>query len=169
MLRGLRNKGLEGFLKAVLEDEEAKVKARQHARQPGQERTIVEDDEKINRANEGMELRKLDEELRSVQEDEERKRMGKDVVMTGAKMIRKEIDQGLDTITSVYIMADGKELVQGGLMIFKVTVGYKGEKTTLEEKWAPMQKPAALYRDIMTKLLPLGKISVKMKHLNPLI
>ncbi|KAF5529682.1 hypothetical protein FMEXI_13993 [Fusarium mexicanum] len=191
MLSSLLEQGVDAFVKAALEDEEAKVESRQRelnallddnskymtaiheakarldARQPDLDRFIAEEDDKIHRAKESMAISELQEQLKSVKEDQERKQREREVIMAGASMIRERIDIGSDTarelvkgikevslrVKGVSIIADGKELVQGGPMTFKVMVEYEGKIVTLEEKWAPLQKPALLYRDIMNSLL----------------
>lgn len=143
------------------------AQAKLNAGRPDLDRVIDEEQEKINQARDSMQLRQLQQELQSAEEEERRKREQQDAITTGLRMIRNEINKGSDAvrqlvqsvkpvnfkIKGVTITADGKEIVQGRAMIFKIAIEHEGKMITLEERWAPFQKPAELYRDIMKGLL----------------
>jgi hypothetical protein len=143
------------------------AKAKLDARQPDLDRVIAEEEEKIIEAKDSMQLRQLKQELQSVEEEERRNREQQDAIIAGLRMIRNEINRGSDSvrqlvqsikpvnfkIKGVSITADGKEIVQGRAMTFKISVEHEGKMIMLEERWAPFQKPAELYRDIMKGLL----------------
>ncbi|KAF4946019.1 hypothetical protein FGADI_11523 [Fusarium gaditjirri] len=143
------------------------AQAKLDARKPDLDRIIDEEQEKIIQAKNSVQLRQLQQELQSAEEEERRKREQQDAINTGLRMIRNEINRGFDTvrqlvqsikpvnfkIKEVTITADGKDIVQGRAMVFKIAVEHEGRTTMLEKAWAPFQKPAELYRDIMKGLL----------------
>jgi multidrug efflux pump subunit AcrA (membrane-fusion protein) len=191
MVDRLAKQGLEGFIEAALEDKDKFLSARKaeldalqdgnsrwiqaireaqaklDAGKPDLERIIAEEQAKINQARDSMQLRQLQQELQSAEEEETRKREQQDTIRTGLRMIRNEMNRGSDAvrqlvqsikpvdfkIKGVTITADGKEIVQGRAMVFKIAVQHEGTVIMLEERWAPFQKPAELYRDIMKGLL----------------
>ncbi|RBQ70005.1 hypothetical protein FVER14953_12408 [Fusarium verticillioides] len=191
MVDRLAKQGLEGFIEAALEDKDKFLNARKaeldalqdgnsrwmqaireaqaklDAGRPDLDRIIAEEQAKINQARDSMQLRQLQQELQSAEEEEKRKREQQDAISTGLRMIRNEINRGSDSIRKlvqsikpvdfkikgVTITADGKEIVQGGAMVFKIAVEHEGKMIMLEERWAPFQNPAELYRDIMNGLL----------------
>lgn len=191
MVDRLAKQGLEGFIEAALEDKDKFLKARKaeldamqdgnsrwiqaireaqaklDAGRPDLDRVIDEEQEKINQARDSMQLRQLQQELQSAEDEERRKREQHEAIGTGLRMIQNEIDRGSESvrqlvqsvkpvnfkIKGVTITADGKEIAQGRAMSFKITVEHEGKIIILEETWAPFQKPAELYRDIMKGLL----------------
>ncbi|RBA15548.1 hypothetical protein FPRO05_12622 [Fusarium proliferatum] len=191
MVDRLAKQGLEGFIEAALEDKDKFLKARKaeldamqdgnsrwmqaireaqaklDAGRPDLDRVIDEEQEKINQARDSMQLRQLQQELQSAEDEERRKREQHEAISTGLRMIQNEIDRGSESvrqlvqsvkpvnfkIKGVTITADGKEIAQGRAMSFKITVEHEGKIIILEETWAPFQKPAELYRDIMKGLL----------------
>ncbi|KAK5652995.1 hypothetical protein OQA88_9281 [Cercophora sp. LCS_1] len=191
MLDGLRNQGVEGFIKATLKDEDAEIAKRKReldaqmagnsklmtaiqeaqakldSRKPDLLRIIEEEDAKVAKAKDDLMLRDLEEKLTSARQEESEKRMQKELIGAGAKLIQEEVGKGTAKaralvqglkqieirIKRVFIEADGQKLIQGGAMEFSVMVEYKGHHFPVEEKWAPLQKPAELYRDLMKKVL----------------
>ncbi|PNP79776.1 hypothetical protein FNYG_06869 [Fusarium nygamai] len=106
------------------------------------DRVIAKEEEKINQARDSMQLRQLQQELRSVEEEERRQREQHDDITTGLRMIRNEINRGSDSVRQLVqrirpvnfkikgmtITADGKEIVQGRAMMFKISVEHEGKK-----------------------------------------
>ncbi|KAF5965869.1 hypothetical protein FCOIX_12763 [Fusarium coicis] len=191
MVDRLAKQGLEGFIEAALEDKDKFLNARKaeldalqdgnsrwtqairealaklDAGKPDLDRIIAEEQAKINQARDSMQLRQLQQELQSGQEEETRKRKQQGTIGTGLRMIRNEMNRGSDAvrqlvqsikpvdfkIKGVTITADGKKIVQGRAMVFKTAVQPEGKAIMLEERWAPFQKSAVLYRDILKGLL----------------
>jgi len=146
---------------------EAKAKLEQA--KPGLEKIIAEADAIIQNAAEDKSIRQLEAQVETAKAEAENARRQREMLVDGMRMIRDKVKEGADEarklvkeikdvsfkVKRVHIMADARELIEGNPMNFTVEGDYKGQPVIIQEKWAPLQSPTDLYRDVVKKILGL--------------